>query len=133
MFKGKRLGGSRKSSGGSTLRFPVLLRPPAENRADSQHIRDPPVWTHFCLLPISLSAEENQESSKGMEPIITWKDFQRAMPWEIVILVGGGYALASGSKVSHQFCSVGLSVPQVPIPTEVSGAGREVSEVQEKG
>ncbi|XP_049630561.1 solute carrier family 13 member 4 isoform X2 [Suncus etruscus] len=42
--------------------------------------------------------EENQESSKGMEPIITWKDFQRAMPWEIVILVGGGYALASGSK-----------------------------------
>lgn len=49
-----------------------------------------------------------------MEPIITWKDFQRAMPWEIVILVGGGYALASGSKVSHRFCSLGLSVPQSP-------------------
>lgn len=35
-----------------------------------------------------------------MEPIITWKDFQKTMPWEIVILVGGGYALASGSKVT---------------------------------
>ena len=35
-----------------------------------------------------------------MEPIITWKDFQKTMPWEIVILVGGGYALASGSKVN---------------------------------
>lgn len=40
-----------------------------------------------------------------MEPIITWKDFQKTMPWEIVILVGGGYALASGSKVALQFCS----------------------------
>ncbi|MED6234140.1 hypothetical protein ATANTOWER_023074 [Ataeniobius toweri] len=36
--------------------------------------------------------------------MITWKDFQRLMPWEIVILVGGGYALAAGCKVS------GLSV-----------------------
>ncbi|XP_034529074.1 solute carrier family 13 member 4 [Notolabrus celidotus] len=39
-----------------------------------------------------------------LAPMITWKDFQRLMPWEIVILVGGGYALAAGCKVS------GLSV-----------------------
>lgn len=26
------------------------------------------------------------------------------MPWEIVILVGGGYALASGSKVAFESC-----------------------------
>ncbi|KAK1906186.1 Solute carrier family 13 member 4 [Dissostichus eleginoides] len=32
------------------------------------------------------------------------RDFQKLMPWEIVILVGGGYALAAGCKVS------GLSV-----------------------
>ncbi|XP_003475584.1 solute carrier family 13 member 4 isoform X2 [Cavia porcellus] len=42
----------------------------------------------------------NYECSLGIEPIITWKDFQKTMPWEIVILVGGGYALASGSKSS---------------------------------
>nr|XP_035956549.1 solute carrier family 13 member 4 isoform X2 [Halichoerus grypus] len=41
---------------------------------------------------------QNREPSLGTEPIITWKDFQKTMPWEIVILVGGGYALASGSK-----------------------------------
>uniref|UniRef100_A0A8C1JTL3 Solute carrier family 13 member 4 n=1 Tax=Cyprinus carpio TaxID=7962 RepID=A0A8C1JTL3_CYPCA len=35
-----------------------------------------------------------------LAPMITWKDFQRLMPWEIVILVGGGYALAAGCKVS---------------------------------
>lgn len=29
------------------------------------------------------------------------------MPWEIVILVGGGYALASGSKVTLEFYSHG--------------------------
>uniref|UniRef100_A0A671T390 Solute carrier family 13 member 4-like n=1 Tax=Sinocyclocheilus anshuiensis TaxID=1608454 RepID=A0A671T390_9TELE len=37
-----------------------------------------------------------------LAPMITWKDFQRLMPWEIVILVGGGYALAAGCKVSIQ-------------------------------
>jgi len=35
-----------------------------------------------------------------MAPMITWKDFQKLMPWEIVILVGGGYALAAGCKVT---------------------------------
>ncbi|XP_072123775.1 solute carrier family 13 member 4-like isoform X1 [Mobula birostris] len=35
-----------------------------------------------------------------LAPLINWKDFQKHMPWEIVILVGGGYALAAGCKVS---------------------------------
>lgn len=34
-----------------------------------------------------------------MASMITWKDFLRLMPWEIVILVGAGYALAAGCKV----------------------------------
>ncbi|XP_078099240.1 LOW QUALITY PROTEIN: solute carrier family 13 member 4 [Sander vitreus] len=46
----------------------------------------------------------DNESHDSLAPMITWKDFQRLMPWEIVILVGGGYALAAGCKVS------GLSV-----------------------
>ncbi|KAF1372555.1 hypothetical protein PFLUV_G00266710 [Perca fluviatilis] len=46
----------------------------------------------------------DNESHDPLAPMITWKDFQRLMPWEIVILVGGGYALAAGCKVS------GLSV-----------------------
>ncbi|XP_044102576.1 solute carrier family 13 member 4 isoform X3 [Neovison vison] len=56
---------------------------------------------------------KNEEPSRGTEPIITWKDFQKTMPWEIVILVGGGYALASGSKssglstwIGHQMLSL---------------------------
>uniref|UniRef100_A0A4W6FZ56 Solute carrier family 13 member 4 n=1 Tax=Lates calcarifer TaxID=8187 RepID=A0A4W6FZ56_LATCA len=46
----------------------------------------------------------DDSESDPLAPMITWKDFQRLMPWEIVILVGGGYALAAGCKVS------GLSV-----------------------
>uniref|UniRef100_A0A3Q0SNG3 Solute carrier family 13 member 4 n=1 Tax=Amphilophus citrinellus TaxID=61819 RepID=A0A3Q0SNG3_AMPCI len=53
--------------------------------------------------PFSSSSCDESESDP-LAPMITWKDFQRLMPWEIVILVGGGYALAAGCKVS------GLSV-----------------------
>ncbi|KAM6152401.1 solute carrier family 13 member 1 isoform 2-T2 [Erethizon dorsatum] len=33
-------------------------------------------------------------------PLITWKEFQSFMPWDIAILVGGGFALANGCEVS---------------------------------
>ncbi|XP_070784833.1 solute carrier family 13 member 4 [Enoplosus armatus] len=52
----------------------------------------------------SSSSYRNTDDDDPLAPMITWKDFQRLMPWEIVILVGGGYALAAGCKVS------GLSV-----------------------
>ncbi|XP_062850604.1 solute carrier family 13 member 4 [Trichomycterus rosablanca] len=44
--------------------------------------------------------KEDEEEEDPMAPMITWKDFLRLMPWEIVILVGAGYALAAGCKVS---------------------------------
>ncbi|KAK2858770.1 hypothetical protein Q5P01_003390 [Channa striata] len=54
----------------------------------------------------SSSCRDTDDNSEAdpLAPMITWKDFQKLMPWEIVILVGGGYALAAGCKVS------GLSV-----------------------
>ncbi|XP_016077795.1 PREDICTED: solute carrier family 13 member 4 [Miniopterus natalensis] len=60
---------------------------------------------------------DDREPSLRMEPIITWKDFQKTMPWEIVILVGGGYALASGSKSSGLSTWIGhqmLSLSSLP-------------------
>ncbi|CAH2276618.1 solute carrier family 13 member 4 [Pelobates cultripes] len=51
--------------------------------------------------------KESEKDSKGSDgesnadgPMLTWSEFQKHMPWEIVILVGGGYALAAGSKKS---------------------------------
>ncbi|XP_064593861.1 solute carrier family 13 member 4 [Zonotrichia leucophrys gambelii] len=52
-----------------------------------------------------------------LEPIITWKDFQKTMPWEIVVLVGGGYALAAGCKTSGLSTWIGrqmLSLSSLP-------------------
>uniref|UniRef100_A0A8C3JC23 Solute carrier family 13 member 1 n=1 Tax=Calidris pygmaea TaxID=425635 RepID=A0A8C3JC23_9CHAR len=49
-------------------------------------------WVFFLIF-FSLAAF-------GYTPLITWKEFQSCMPWEIAILVGGGFALADGCEVS---------------------------------
>uniref|UniRef100_A0A8C9SP47 Solute carrier family 13 member 4 n=1 Tax=Scleropages formosus TaxID=113540 RepID=A0A8C9SP47_SCLFO len=56
------------------------------------------------LIPARKPWPSKDSNPDPLAPMITWKDFQSLMPWEIVILVGGGYALAAGCKVS------GLSV-----------------------
>uniref|UniRef100_A0A8B9ZJL4 Solute carrier family 13 member 1 n=1 Tax=Anas platyrhynchos TaxID=8839 RepID=A0A8B9ZJL4_ANAPL len=56
----------------------------------------------FFIIPAkTLSRTSNGESTAyGYTPLITWKEFQSCMPWEIAILVGGGFALADGCEVS---------------------------------
>ncbi|NWU82114.1 S13A1 protein, partial [Onychorhynchus coronatus] len=56
----------------------------------------------FFIIPAkTLSRTSNGENIvSGYTPLITWKEFQSCMPWEIVILVGGGFALADGCEVS---------------------------------
>ncbi|XP_068133997.1 solute carrier family 13 member 4 [Hyperolius riggenbachi] len=45
--------------------------------------------------------KEKEESEPHLGgPMLTWQEFQTHMPWEIVVLVGGGYALAAGCKTS---------------------------------
>ncbi|XP_060100530.1 solute carrier family 13 member 1 [Heteronotia binoei] len=57
----------------------------------------------FFIVPAkTLSKISNGESiAFDYTPLITWKEFQACMPWEIAILVGGGFALADGCEVSH--------------------------------
>ncbi|XP_063010157.1 solute carrier family 13 member 4 [Melospiza melodia melodia] len=60
---------------------------------------------------------EKSAEINPLEPIITWKDFQKTMPWEIVVLVGGGYALAAGCKTSGLSTWIGrqmLSLSSLP-------------------
>ncbi|NXX77153.1 S13A4 protein, partial [Urocolius indicus] len=60
---------------------------------------------------------ENPTDINTLDPIITWKDFQKTMPWEIVVLVGGGYALAAGCKTSGLSTWIGrqmLSLSRLP-------------------
>uniref|UniRef100_A0A3Q1JEG3 Solute carrier family 13 member 1 n=1 Tax=Anabas testudineus TaxID=64144 RepID=A0A3Q1JEG3_ANATE len=38
--------------------------------------------------------------SKKYEAMICWQEFQASMPWKVALLVGGGFALAEGTKES---------------------------------
>ncbi|XP_061749644.1 solute carrier family 13 member 1 [Nerophis ophidion] len=38
--------------------------------------------------------------SRSYETMISWEDFQTSMPWKVALLVGGGFALAEGTKES---------------------------------
>ncbi|KFW10660.1 PREDICTED: solute carrier family 13 member 4 [Eurypyga helias] len=63
--------------------------------------------------------DDDEKSTEINTPdsIITWKDFQKTMPWEIVVLVGGGYALAAGCKTSGLSTWIGrqmLSLSSLP-------------------
>ncbi|RVE63416.1 hypothetical protein OJAV_G00135850 [Oryzias javanicus] len=43
---------------------------------------------------------ESQASPGPAPPLLTWQVTQKKMPWNIVLLLGGGFALAKGSEVS---------------------------------
>ncbi|XP_051886060.1 solute carrier family 13 member 1 isoform X2 [Pristis pectinata] len=55
----------------------------------------------FFILPAENPASVlKKRGEKEYTTLITWKEFQSCMPWEISLLVGGGFALAKGSEVS---------------------------------
>ncbi|XP_029103226.1 solute carrier family 13 member 1 [Scleropages formosus] len=59
-------------------------------------------------------------SNPKFETLISWKEFQSCMPWEIGILVGGGFVLAEGTKISGLSSWVGnLLTPLGSLPIGV--------------
>ncbi|XP_008302401.1 solute carrier family 13 member 5-like, partial [Stegastes partitus] len=46
------------------------------------------------------SDSESQVSRGPAPPLLTWQVTQKKMPWNIVLLLGGGFALAKGSEES---------------------------------
>ncbi|KAL4004035.1 hypothetical protein ACER0C_003748 [Sarotherodon galilaeus] len=42
----------------------------------------------------------NMFFSLNSEAMISWKEFQASMPWQVALLVGGGFALAKGAEES---------------------------------
>ncbi|XP_007533103.1 Na(+)/dicarboxylate cotransporter 3 [Erinaceus europaeus] len=41
-----------------------------------------------------------QDPNKASEPLLTWKKAQDSVPWNIVLLLGGGFAMAKGCEES---------------------------------
>uniref|UniRef100_A0A8D0BVA3 Solute carrier family 13 member 5 n=1 Tax=Salvator merianae TaxID=96440 RepID=A0A8D0BVA3_SALMN len=58
---------------------------------------------NFCS-PSTCDPEESEEGMKEpllpSPPLLEWKVVQKQLPWSIVLLLGGGFALAYGSDVS---------------------------------
>lgn len=46
------------------------------------------------------SKDEEKRPKMASPPLITWKAVQQKMPWGLIFLLGGGFALAEGSKAS---------------------------------
>lgn len=40
------------------------------------------------------------QGASSTSPLLTWKVAQKKLPWGIVLLLGGGFALAKGGEVS---------------------------------
>ncbi|XP_064613375.1 solute carrier family 13 member 2-like [Liolophura sinensis] len=53
----------------------------------------------FCCGPKEYDFDHSEKGQK-VEPLLTWKDVHHGLPWMIVWLLGGGFALAAGSQKS---------------------------------
>ncbi|XP_041112237.1 solute carrier family 13 member 1 [Polyodon spathula] len=63
----------------------------------------------FFIFPANMptSSSSVKKSDLPYSTLITWKEFQSCMPWEIALLVGGGFALAQGTEDSGLSAWVG--------------------------
>uniref|UniRef100_A0A671QPL7 Solute carrier family 13 member 2-like n=1 Tax=Sinocyclocheilus anshuiensis TaxID=1608454 RepID=A0A671QPL7_9TELE len=60
--------------------------------------------TLFFVIPSQLNCSclknDKKKKLKGTPTLLNWKVVNERMPWNIVLLLGGGFALAKGSEVS---------------------------------
>lgn len=54
-------------------------------------------------LKLGFYQSEGLGSQGSAPPLLTWQVTQKKMPWNIVLLLGGGFALAKGSEVKLYF------------------------------
>uniref|UniRef100_A0A667YJJ1 Solute carrier family 13 member 5a n=1 Tax=Myripristis murdjan TaxID=586833 RepID=A0A667YJJ1_9TELE len=65
---------------------------------------------------------EPQRPRGPAPPLLTWQVTQRKMPWNIVLLLGGGFALARGSEVDVSGLSRWLGDQMTPLQSIPPGA-----------
>ncbi|XP_056297111.1 solute carrier family 13 member 2-like isoform X2 [Pseudoliparis swirei] len=74
----------------------------------------------FCIpskWPRCGATNKNGAPAKAPPPLLTWDIVHEKMPWNIILLLGGGFALAHGSEKSGLSDWLGLSlVPLQSIP-----------------
>lgn len=52
----------------------------------------------------------NKRPAKSSEGLITWKTIETKMPWSLMFLLGGGFAISKGSNASNLSKRIGESL-----------------------
>uniref|UniRef100_F7CT97 Solute carrier family 13 member 2 n=1 Tax=Ornithorhynchus anatinus TaxID=9258 RepID=F7CT97_ORNAN len=58
------------------------------------------IFIGIILFIVPSEIPGSQEKTRGPQALLNWKTVNEKMPWNIVFLLGGGFALAKGSEVS---------------------------------
>ncbi|KAK3581969.1 hypothetical protein CHS0354_023442 [Potamilus streckersoni] len=56
------------------------------------------------------NTEKNQFNQEGFTPLLTWKTVNDAIAWDVVLLMGGGFALADGCSKSGLSDWIGIKL-----------------------
>ncbi|NXX87100.1 S13A2 protein, partial [Urocolius indicus] len=76
------------------------------NKDNTSYVTDGTVAIFISLLLFIIPSEftikrtGNGSNFQGAAPLLDWKSVHERMPWNIVFLLGGGFALAKGSEAS---------------------------------
>uniref|UniRef100_A0A3B4BTT3 Solute carrier family 13 member 5b n=1 Tax=Pygocentrus nattereri TaxID=42514 RepID=A0A3B4BTT3_PYGNA len=71
--------------------------------SDAEYVTDATVAVLIAVLLFILPSKPpqfSQSTASPTPPLLTWKVAQKKLPWNIVLLLGGGFALAKGSEDS---------------------------------
>ncbi|NXD72156.1 S13A2 protein, partial [Eolophus roseicapillus] len=100
------------------------------NKNDTSYVTDATVAIFISVLlfiiPSDMSMSFRDKDQTGIKPkiqappaLLDWKVVHQKMPWNIVFLLGGGFALAKGSEESHLSSWLGSKLTplqQIPHP-----------------
>ena len=65
----------------------------------SIHLKVPHRWKSHVAAHICIS-EQVKNKVPAVEPLLTWKVAAQKVPWGLLFLLGGGFAMAFASEVS---------------------------------
>ncbi|XP_041457062.1 solute carrier family 13 member 5-like [Lytechinus variegatus] len=59
-----------------------------------------PAYPPWFLRIFKIFRQEDDEKPKSRSALLDWKTTQRMLPWNVILLLGGGFALADGTEAS---------------------------------
>ncbi|NXK77014.1 S13A2 protein, partial [Amazona guildingii] len=92
------------------------------NKNDTSYVTDATVAIFISILLFIIPSHMSISGKPKIQAppaLLTWKVVQQKMPWNIVFLLGGGFALAKGSEASHLSSWLGSKLSplqQIPHP-----------------